>query len=109
MIMERAYTAFAYNLSQTANILNVNMNQIGNMISVMTTTNQLNTPSKLHFPESGSSQQRANISTEMVANIDRIPMSIPYAESESQSSFDPNAQVINIGYHFRADICPLLA
>jgi hypothetical protein len=53
MSMELAYTASAYDLSRTANILNANINHIGEMISAM--TSQPYTPQELPPPESGPS------------------------------------------------------
>ena len=94
--MERrmGYTASTFDLSRTRNILNANMNQIGMISSAM--TKQPYTPEELHSPESGPSQQRSNIIRDMEAEINKMPLPIPYAKSESQSSFDQNAQVLDI-------------
>ena len=70
------------------------MNQIGMMILAM--TNQTYIPAELHSPESGPSQQGGNILRDAEAKINTTPLPIPYVESESQSSFDPNAQVLDI-------------
>ena len=53
--MERSYTASAYDLSHTANILNANITLIGKMISGM--TSQTYTPLEFHSRENGQSQE----------------------------------------------------
>ena len=72
MSMERSYTASAYDLSCTANILNANSTLIRKMISRM--TSQTYTPLELPSPESGPSQEGATILADAAHSIGLIPL-----------------------------------
>ena len=54
------------------------------------------TPLELSLPESGPIQGGAKILADVSFNTDRIPLPLFELETESQSSFDPRAQVLNI-------------
>jgi hypothetical protein len=92
--MERSYTASAYDFSRTANILNANINLIGQMLSEM--TKQTYTPLELPSPESGPSQEGATILADASHSIGFIPLPLYELETASQSSFDPTAQLIDL-------------
>ena len=96
MSMKISHTAFAYDLSRTANIFNTNMNQIGNMLSALSHKPYL--PLELPSPDIGPRQEGSRILSEAVIKIERIPLPIPNndGKSESQSSFDPHSPVIEV-------------
>ena len=91
MSMKRSYTASAYDLSLTTNILNANITLIGKMRSEM--TSRMYTPLELPSPESGPSQEGATILVYAAHSIGLIPIPLFELETASQSSFDPTAQV----------------
>ena len=92
--MERSYTASAYDLSRTANILNAIINFIVQMLVTMTHQEYL--PSALPSPESGPSQEGASILADAAHSIGLIPLPLFELETESQSIFDPDAQIFDL-------------
>jgi hypothetical protein len=92
--MERSYTASAYDLSRTANILNSNINLLGEMLAEMTSKQYR--PLQLPPPGSGPSQEGAQILANAAQTIGLIPLPLFELETASQSSFDPDAQVLDL-------------
>jgi hypothetical protein len=86
--------ASAYDLSRTANILNANINLIGEMLAEMTSRTYV--PLQLPPPESGPSQEGARILADAAQTIGLLPLPLFELETASQSSFDPDAQVLDL-------------
>ena len=78
----------------TAIILNANINLIGQMLADMTKQEYL--PLALPSPESGPSQEGASILADAAHQIGLIPLPLFELETESQSSFDQDAQVFDL-------------
>ena len=92
--MERSYTASAMDLSRTANILNSNINLIGEMLAELMSKEYR--PLQLPPAGSGPSQEGAQILADAAQTIGLIPLPLFELETESQSSFDPDAQVLDL-------------